>query len=101
VSVSLECCVCGNGAGRFKQHWNRDDGYGICRSCVEWLVRERNTSAEEIRDLYGIEGVNYAGPPETGGDSIVTCTDGSTEIVSQDELEAAGEIFDRLVGGAP
>lgn len=64
VVRSLECCVCGNGAGRFAQHWNRDTGYGICRACVEWLRREGRASEAEILDLYGVEGVNFAGPPE-------------------------------------
>lgn len=57
----LTCCVCGDGAGRFKQHWNRDTGYGIDAKCVKWL-RERGTSEDEIKDLYGIEGVNFAAP---------------------------------------
>jgi len=60
MTVRLECCVCGGDAGRFQQHWNRDDGYGICRSCVDWLIDKRNTSPEEIKDCYGTEGVNYA-----------------------------------------
>lgn len=31
------------------------------------------------------------------GDTVVTCADGSTEVVSQDELEAAADIYDRVV----
>jgi hypothetical protein len=58
--MSLECCVCGGGAGNFRQHWNRDHGYGICRSCVDWLIEQRKATPEEILDLYGKEGVNYA-----------------------------------------
>lgn len=58
----LECAVCGDDAGRWQQHWNRDTGYGICRKCVEWLVNEHRDRPEEIRDLYGVEGVNYEGP---------------------------------------
>ena len=57
----MECCVCGDDAGRFEQHWNRDTGYGICRRCVDW-VRSRGETDAEILDLYGVEGVNYAAP---------------------------------------
>ena len=53
------CCVCGAFAGIFSQHWNRDTGFGICRTCVDW-VSTRETP-EEMAKLYGIEGVNYAG----------------------------------------
>lgn len=55
----LACCVCGGDAGKWHQWWNRDTGYGICRRCVEWVV-ERGETAEQIRDYYGVEGVNYA-----------------------------------------
>jgi len=55
---SMTCCVCGNGAGRWEQHWNRDTGYGVCFSCVEW-VRSRGETEAEIADLYGKEGVNW------------------------------------------
>ena len=57
----LECCVCGEYAGRFEQHWNRDTGFGICRKCVDW-VKSRGETDSEILDLYGVEGVNYAAP---------------------------------------
>lgn len=30
----LTCSVCGAGAGRWAQHWNRDTGYGICAACA-------------------------------------------------------------------
>ena len=54
----MECCVCGGNAGFWQQHWNRDTGFGVCKSCVEWQ-RSRGTSAKEIFDLYGAEGVNW------------------------------------------
>ena len=54
----LTCCVCGRDAGRWQQHWNRDDGYGICAACIKWL-RERGTSENELADLYGNEGANW------------------------------------------
>lgn len=55
---SLECCVCGGGAGRWEQYWNRDTGYGVCAKCVGW-VKERGASDAEVADLYGKEGVNW------------------------------------------
>jgi hypothetical protein len=57
----LICCCCGEAAGRFKQHWNRDTGFGLCPKCALWL-KARGTTDEEMRDLYGVEGVNYASP---------------------------------------
>jgi hypothetical protein len=63
----MTCCVCGSYAGRWQQHWNRDNGFGVCVPCVEWL-RQRgqampvNTEAE-IENLYGREGVNWGAAP--------------------------------------
>lgn len=56
----LRCCCCGDSAGRYHQWWNRDSGYGICRKCVEWMLREERETPEQIKDYYGIEGINYA-----------------------------------------
>lgn len=58
--TSLTCCVCGGDAGRWKQHWNRDTGYGICPSCIaEEAVR--NTT-DQLESYYGKPGVNYDQP---------------------------------------
>lgn len=54
----MACCVCGDFAGCWQQHWNRDTGFGICVSCVQW-VRKRGETETEIADLYGKEGVNW------------------------------------------
>lgn len=59
----LTCCCCGRLAGRFEQHWNRDDGFGICRPCVKWC-RDRGMDDAAILSSYGQEGVNYAGPDD-------------------------------------
>lgn len=62
---NLTCCVCGDYAGKWQQHSNRDTGFGICTRCVEWLRTPRkNTdlpreSEENIHDYYGIEGKNW------------------------------------------
>jgi uncharacterized protein (DUF433 family) len=54
----MTCCVCGDDAGRWHQHWNRDDGYGVCVKCVDWL-RSRGESEATILDHYGREGINW------------------------------------------
>lgn len=54
----LICTCCGNDAGRWEQHWNRDTGYGICAPCVVWCM-DRGESADDIKECYGIEGVNW------------------------------------------
>lgn len=56
----LRCSCCGDRADRFHQWPNRDDGFGICRKCIEWFLRDERETPEQIKDCYGIEGVNYA-----------------------------------------
>ncbi len=58
---TMTCCVCGEHAGRWHQHWNRDTGYGICVKCIAWL-RDRQTSEAELLDLYGKENINWGDP---------------------------------------
>jgi hypothetical protein len=71
MAYSLECCCCGGNAGKFKQWWNRDDGYGICPDCIKDF-RAKGMSEKEIRDCYGVEGVNFAKQveetPKKGGE---------------------------------
>ncbi len=52
------CSVCGSDAGKWEQHWNRDKGYGLCRSCADWHGRIGTPPAEAYR-LYGLPGENY------------------------------------------
>lgn len=59
---NLTCCVCGDDAGKFKQHPNRDTGYGICLRCVIWLTETRYVGPEEMKHYYGTAGVNYESP---------------------------------------
>lgn len=59
-TAALQCCVCGEDAGTFEQHWNRDAGYGICGACAK--LQAARLSAEEMKFLYGIAGINYAVP---------------------------------------
>ena len=53
----LTCCVCGAGAGRWTQHWNRDDGYGICANCV--ATQSAIETPELMQNLFGQPGVNH------------------------------------------
>ena len=55
----MQCSCCGADAGRFQQWSNRDTGWGICRSCIDW-IKGRGETAEEIHRLFGVEGVHYA-----------------------------------------
>jgi hypothetical protein len=54
----MKCSCCGGYAGRFEQWHNRDTGYGVCSSCITWL-KGRGVSDTEIKQNYGVEGVNY------------------------------------------
>lgn len=54
----LTCCCCGESTlGR--QWGNRDIGYGLCEPCATWLPAH-DTTDEDMRELYGIQGVHYA-----------------------------------------
>lgn len=55
--IDLECCVCGQYAGKFVQHYNRDTGYGICGFCA--AEQAGNETPENMEKLYGKGGVNY------------------------------------------
>lgn len=81
---SLECCVCGESAGRFEQWWNRDTGYGVCRRCIDRMVAKGET-AEEIRDLYGVEGVNYAAPIDHRANEIAALQEDITRYTAAEE----------------
>jgi hypothetical protein len=54
----LTCSCCGEDAGRWQQHWNRDTGYGVCRKCITGILKD--TPADELASCYGIAGINYA-----------------------------------------
>ncbi len=54
----MTCCVCGADAGTWSQHWNRDDGFGVCVKCVNWQ-RGRGVGEGEILSLYGKLYVNW------------------------------------------
>ncbi|MBB6559598.1 hypothetical protein HNP48_002265 [Acidovorax soli] len=58
---NMTCCVCGAGAGRWQQHWNRDDGYGICRACADWISEPGREGRDPLHmaRLYGLPGIHY------------------------------------------
>lgn len=62
IGNNLTCCVCGDSAGKFKQHPNRDTGYGVCLKCVLWLTETRHVGPEEMKRNYGTAGINYESP---------------------------------------
>lgn len=60
----MACSVCILGAGRWQQHSNRDTGYGICRSCADWVSNPKQRgrhvcSPMEMANLYGLPGIHY------------------------------------------
>lgn len=56
---ALECCCCSNiEIGR--QWHNRDTGYGICTSCVEYA--KRGYTPEQFTNVYGLESYHYSIP---------------------------------------
>lgn len=62
---TLQCGCCG-GRTRGKQHWNQDKGFGLCASCVYYILEGKH--ADEIKS-YGTAGVNFPMPiiPENVG----------------------------------
>jgi hypothetical protein len=54
---TLTCSCCG-AVTRGRQWWNRDTGYGLCRSCADWLATRE--PAETVQFCYGTRGVHYA-----------------------------------------
>lgn len=56
----LVCCVCGISAGKWYQHHNRDNGYGICTRCAAEEMAE--LPAADFKRVYGEAGVNFEQP---------------------------------------
>jgi hypothetical protein len=49
------CCGCST---KGKQWWNRDKGYGLCKSCGEWKLKQ-GQSIEMVQEDAGIRGINW------------------------------------------
>lgn len=62
----LTCAVCGSDAGRWRQHWNRDAGYGLCADCGDDFLPKHGYSPADIDRDYGKRGVNWGKP----GDAV-------------------------------
>lgn len=54
----LECCCCG-GATKGRQWWNRDDGYGLCDSCIEYCGADVAMGETDPEKCYGVRGYHY------------------------------------------
>ena len=52
------CSCCGGDAGKFEQWPNQDKGWGVCRSCVDWILG-RGTTHEEFHQTHGVAGIHY------------------------------------------
>lgn len=60
------CACCGSSAGRWEQWHNQDTGYGICRSCVDWVMTRKVFGRPdpigaplEFCRTYGLPGQHY------------------------------------------
>lgn len=54
----MKCSVCGDYAGKYEQHPNRDTGWGLCRRCADWL-EAKGYDEKEMKELYGTPGIHY------------------------------------------
>lgn len=52
------CCVCGMWSGQWRQHYNRDNGYGICANCVK--EQRQLETKEAVETSYGLPGIHFA-----------------------------------------
>lgn len=57
----MTCCCCGSECYGV-QHWNRDDGFGLCLKCADWIGKRE--TPEQMERLYGVRGVNYGAARE-------------------------------------
>lgn len=85
----LGCCCCGNST-RGRQWWNRDTGYGICPSCIEY-VKKQGESDEQIAESYGVKGVHYDVEKEAPRRVHLTLSGGNGEPLAIRAVYADGE----------
>lgn len=74
-----ECCCCGRDAGKFIQHFNRDNGFGLCEGCIDFCAR--NETRENFESCYGKPGIHYARAPSPGvlRDDLATTQNAATK----------------------
>jgi len=53
----LYCCCCGS-ATQGRQWWNRDDGYGLCDSCIT-PCHVAHLDKGQVSNCYGIRGIHW------------------------------------------
>ena len=83
LPVELTCCSCAGPAGRWRQHANRDKGFGICRPCLD---RERPTPVG-VASRYGVEGVNFAPPAAAAAfEALRQTAEAGVRVVTVDQL---------------
>lgn len=58
--MKLLICNCCGKYTHGKQWWNRDTGFGECKSCVEWKLEEKRETKEGIELSSGKIGI-YCG----------------------------------------
>lgn len=53
---TLICSCCG-GSAKGRQWYNRDEGFGLCNGCIDFVGR--GISDEMFKSAYGVRGVHY------------------------------------------
>ncbi len=56
--IGLTCNCCGAYAGRWKQWFNRDRGYGICKRCA---AKQWDEDSDQLMRSCGRPGVHFDG----------------------------------------
>lgn len=59
--INPSCCCCGAECPPMKQWWNRDNGYSICKRCIQKEL-DSGTSKECLQENYGKPGIHYEAP---------------------------------------
>lgn len=84
--IPLECCVCGHYAGKWEQHYNRDNGYGICEGCAVEEMKSNN-AVEYHQKCYGKLGVNW-GPSDPDRAKLYDRTEDRSRDISAHVAES-------------
>lgn len=53
---TLTCCCCGE-LTEGRQWWNRDNGFGLCKSCADRISLKEDE--DTMKSCYGIKGTHY------------------------------------------
>jgi Zn-finger nucleic acid-binding protein len=55
--LNLTCSCCGSSTEGRQWH-NRDEGYGLCPKCADWMIG-RGESNEVMQSNYGSNGIHW------------------------------------------